>query len=407
MKILHTADWHLGKRLNDYSRLSEQKEILDEICGIAENENVDVVLIAGDLFDTFNPPSEAVELFYKTVCRLSASGGRAVIAIAGNHDSPDRIEAPDPLARACGIVFCGRPGTCISQFSLDSGLELLKTAPGFIEVKVPNSPYPLRILLTPYASEQTIKQFLGTEERDAELRKLLEEDWQKKAQEHCDDKGVNILMAHLYFMEKGGPAPEEPEDEKPILHMGGAQAIYSESIPKQIQYTALGHLHRYQWVAKNPSPVVYSSSPLAYSFSEASQSKFVVLVEAEPGKKVKVDALPLTAGRKLIRKRFESAEEAIKWLLENPNVFVELTLKSETFIDAKTKKALYQAHDGIVTIIPEFSQDPEKEEEARAIEITDIKQAFKDYFKSRKGQDPDDDLLSLFNEVINTTDEIS
>ena len=98
MIILHTSDWHLGKRLDEFSRIEEQNEVLQEICDIADNENANVIIIAGDLFDTFNPPTEAVELFYKTLKKLSKNGNRAVIALAGNHDSPERIEAPDPLA---------------------------------------------------------------------------------------------------------------------------------------------------------------------------------------------------------------------------------------------------------------------------------------------------------------------
>jgi DNA repair protein SbcD/Mre11 len=74
MKILHTSDWHLGKRLDDFSRMEEQQVVLLEICEIAERENVDVVLVAGDLFDTFNPPTEAVDLFYKTLKRLTNNG---------------------------------------------------------------------------------------------------------------------------------------------------------------------------------------------------------------------------------------------------------------------------------------------------------------------------------------------
>ena len=99
MKILHTADWHLGKKLETIPRIEEQKTVLEEICEIADREAVHAVLVAGDLFDTFNPSSEAEELLYKTLKRLSKNGRRAVIAIAGNHDSPKHIEAPDPLAR--------------------------------------------------------------------------------------------------------------------------------------------------------------------------------------------------------------------------------------------------------------------------------------------------------------------
>lgn len=405
MKILHTADWHLGKRLNDYSRLKEQEDVLIEICEVADREMVDAVLIAGDLFDTFNPASEAVELFYKTVCRLAAGGQRAVVAIAGNHDSPDRIEAPDPMARACGIVFCGRPISSPNPFRLDTGLAVVKSTPGFIELQLPKQNCPLRIILTPYANEQTMKQFLGTSDREDALRNLVEKSWRETALAHCDDKGVNMLMAHLYVMEKGGPQPEEPEDEKPILHMGGAQAIFTESVPESIQYVALGHLHRYQWVGKAPCPVVYSGSPLGYSFSEAHQQKQVILIEAQPAEPVKVKAIPLTSGRKLVKKRFEAVDEALMWLGENPNTFVELTLRSDTYIDAKTKKSLFQAHDGIVNIIPEFTANFETQNPKPAIAFTDIREAFKDYFKARKGQEPDQALMEVFNEVLDSSSE--
>ena len=149
MKLLHTADWHLGKRLGDYSRLEEQHQVLDEICQLAERENVDAVLIAGDLFDTFNPPNEASELFYRTVHRLSDHGQRAVVAIAGNHDAPDRIEAPDPLARASGIVLVGRSSTTVPPLATAGGVQRLRAEPGWVELSLPRCSAPLRLLLTP------------------------------------------------------------------------------------------------------------------------------------------------------------------------------------------------------------------------------------------------------------------
>lgn len=100
MKILHTSDWHLGKRLENFARIEEQRDFLLEIEQIADNNNVDAVIIAGDLFDTFSPPIDALELFYKSLKKISKNGKRPVIAIAGNHDSPDRIAAPDPLAKS-------------------------------------------------------------------------------------------------------------------------------------------------------------------------------------------------------------------------------------------------------------------------------------------------------------------
>lgn len=402
MKLLHTADWHLGKRLGDYSRLEEQQQVMQEICEIAQKEAVDAVLIAGDLYDTFNPGNEAQELFYKTVHHLSDQGRRSVIAIAGNHDSPDRIEAPDPLARVCGIIFHGRQATQIPQFRTECGIELLNAAPGFIELGLPGVDHPLRLLLTPYANEVTLRHYLGEEDREQELRKLLQAQWQQLADTYCDDKGVNILMAHLYMMQKDGPAPEEPDDEKPILHMGGAQAVYTENIPAQVQYVALGHLHRYQTVSEKPCPVVYSSSPLAYSFSEAHQQKYVIIVEAEPGLPVKTQKIPLQNGRKLLRKRFADAEEAITWLKENPDTFVEMTLVSDTYIDSKVKKALYDVHDGIVSIIPDIKnqQDILNDNKPKIDLNEDLRNLFADYFRLRKGQEPNPALLQLLNEVI-------
>ena len=280
MKLLHTSDWHLGKRLENFSRLEEQKLVLNEICEIAERENVSAILISGDLFDTFNPATEAVELFYKNLKKLSDNGKRAVIAIAGNHDSPERIEAPDPLARECGIIFNGFPNSVIPVFELESGLKVLKSEAGFIELEFPAYAYPLRILMTPYANELRLKTYLGAEDAEEELRSVLKKHWESISTAHLGRPGVNILMAHLLFMTEGGEPPEEPEEEKPILHIGGAQAVFSENIPASIQYTALGHLHRKQTIDNRKSPVIYSGSPLAYSFSEANQDKYVLIIDA-------------------------------------------------------------------------------------------------------------------------------
>ena len=96
--------------------------------------------------------------------------------------------------------------------------------------------------------------------------------------------------------------PEEPEDEKPILHVGGAQVIYTENIPPQIQYTALGHLHRKQKVGSSTGNVIYSGSPLSYSFSEADQKKYVVVAEIVPGKEAVLKEIELVKGSSAVAK---------------------------------------------------------------------------------------------------------
>ena len=400
MKILHTADWHLGKRLDRFSRLEEQILVMNEIVEIANEQHVNLVLIAGDLFDNFNPGVEATELFYKTLKRLSLNGKRPVVAISGNHDSPNLIDAPDPLARECGIILIGHPKAEVSPFEVE-GFKIKQSAPGFIEIQLKNQDFPVRILHTPYANEIRLKEYFG-ENKEEELSNVLAENWKTLADEFCDQKGVNLLTAHLYMNKKGAPLLEEPEGEKPIK-IGNADLIYSEIIPPQIQYTALGHLHGFRNIGTAEKPVVYSSSPLCYSFSEAGQTKYVSIIDAQPNQKVAFERIPLQNGKSLARKTFNNVETAVEWLTENQNSLVELTLESETFLTAEERKRIYQTHHGIVHLIPKIRNLESNENELRTVNLNqDIQSLFKDYFKSKNnGQEANEDLINLFNEIKN------
>jgi exonuclease SbcD len=382
--------------------MEEQQAVLSEICEIAKHEKVDAVLVAGDLFDTFNPPTEAIDLFYKTLKRLSNNGTRPVVAIAGNHDSPDRIEAPDPLARECGIIFAGYPNSVVPIFELETGLKILNSQEGFIEIQLPENKTPLRILLTPYANEIRLKTALGNENSEEELRTVLQQKWDELALKHCDKNGVNILLSHLFVIEKGGEIPEEPADEKPILHVGGVQAVYTENIPKQIQYTALGHLHRMHCVDKHTDSVYYSGSPLSYSFAEANQQKYVLIIDAGPGQKARVEKKQLIKGKKLLRYRAEGIEDALNWLTEKPDCLVELTMVTETFLTALERKQINAAHNGIITIIPEVANETELSNvDKKSIDLTkNMNELFSDYFKHTKGQEPNEEIMALFTEIL-------
>lgn len=400
MKILHTADWHLGKKLDRFSRLEEQILVLEEIIEIADEKAVDLVLIAGDLFDNFNPSVEAIELFYKTLKRLTSNGKRPVIAISGNHDSPYLIDSPDPLARECGIVLIGHPNAKVQPMELEF-FKITNSAEGFFELELKNQNFPVRILHTPYASEVRLKEYFG-ENKEAELNRVLAENWAENAGIFCDERGVNLLMAHLYMNKKGAPILEEPDGEKPIK-IGNADLIFSESIPPQIQYTALGHLHVFNNIGTAEKPVVYSSSPLCYSFSEAGQTKYVSIIDAEPDQQVTFEKIPLTKGKPLFRKTFNSVEKTVEWLSENPNCLVELTLESETFLKAEERKQIYNAHAGIVHLIPKVKNQEFNENNLVEINLgQELLPLFKAYFKSKNaGQEPNEDLITLFQEISN------
>ncbi|MTG99004.1 exonuclease SbcCD subunit D [Myroides albus] len=403
LKILHTADWHLGKKLDSYSRVEEQREVLEEICKIADREKVDLVLIAGDLFDTFNPPIEAVDLFYRTLKRLAKDGERPVIAIAGNHDSPERIDAPDPLARECGIIFIGLPNAEISKYEIENQFKISKTAPGFFEIRLATFKQPIRIFHTPYANEVRLRKALDIEDKSTALNEILKSSWSDLANKYCKTKGVNLLISHLYMLNRNGEVLEEPDGEKP-LKIGNADMIYSDIIPEQIQYTALGHLHRAHQIGQEERPVVYSGSPLAYSFSEAGQQKYVIIVEAEADKPISYKQVPLQKGRSLVRMKFDNVDEAVFWLMANPNQLVELTLVSDTFLKADDLKRIYQAHDGIISIIPQVKLEKgQTEANFKQVNLEqDMSDLFKDYFKQKyQGQEPNEEIMDLFKEILN------
>ena len=125
------------------------------------------------MFDTFNPPVETVDLFYKILKRLANNGSRLVIAIAGNHDSPDRIDAPYPLDKECGIIFIGNLDVQVPTMVVENGFEVTKSDVGFFEIKLPKFNFPLRIIATPYANEIRLKNYLGYEDKEYHLNQVL------------------------------------------------------------------------------------------------------------------------------------------------------------------------------------------------------------------------------------------
>lgn len=401
MKILHTADWHLGKRLESFNRHKEQEAVLNEICEIADREAVDVVIIAGDLFDTFAPPAESEDLFYNTCKRLTANGLRPVIAIAGNHDAPDRIHAPDVLARLNSIFFIGFPFAHLNPIELDNGIIITKTDAGFMEFQLPRCPYPLRLFLTPYVNESRVKDYLGANTMDS-VRETVNIHWAKSAEKYADTEGVNLAVAHLFVMDKDQPPPEEPEEERSILQLGGASAIFTENVPTTWQYVAMGHLHRRQSVKNASCPVVYSGSPLAYSFSEIDQTKYVMIIEAEPAKPVIVRPIELKTGKRLLRGEFDSIDSALLWLVANPDTFVELTILTDSFLKGEDMRRLRQVHAGIVSIKPKpINEKDLKENTVHYVDLErNIDELFMDYFKYRKGVLPNEHLVKLFKNIL-------
>ena len=402
MRLLHTSDWHLGKKLNNFDRLEEQRNVMREIVSIADEQNVDMVVVAGDLFDTFNPSSDAQQLLYQTLYELSHDGQRPVIAIAGNHDSPDRVESPEVLAQVSGIFMFGYPNSMPGNAYRHKKFHITKTDQGFMEIQIPGCMAPIRILHTPFTNQERLQTYLGVTENEEQkaLRNQLQNMWQKVADKYCDNAGVNILIAHQFVINNENDTDVKEPDDENAVNVGGTSAIFSYNIPRQIQYTALGHLHQCKKVGDNN--IWYSGSPLEYSFAETNQDKFVLVSDIEPNKEPSVNKILLESGCKLKRMTFNNILDATNWLEKNKDCWVELTIVSDNYLSHSDKQMLYDASNKIVAIIPQVNTTSDTLSAGSLISSirTDKTALFMSYFTKMKGGEPDQSLIDLFKEII-------
>lgn len=442
MKILHTSDWHLGRHLEGRSRIQEQREVIEEIAGIVEREDIRLILIAGDIFDTYNPPAEAEELFYDSVVRLAGNGQRAVVVIAGNHDSPDRLLASDALARKQGIFLLGYPGDNlyrtkdaetvegIDAAAVDSAAEEVAAAindadytissdqdadagsgaasekpvvvnggPGWFELKIPKTKESAVIAAVPYPSEQRLNQVISDSMEDKEMQKAYAEKvaevFQLCAQNYRPDT-VNLAVSHLFAL--GGWTSDSERE----IQLGGAYIVEPARLPEQAHYIALGHLHRPQAVGGTPVPCRYSGSPLCYSFSEADQQKEVVLVDITPGGETEISQIKLTAGKPLRRVRLNSYEEAVTWCSEelNHHAWVEMELLADQPLQGSMVANLRKLHPGLVNIrviLPGIALPDENIERVSGLSL---EEKFRRFVVRETGTEPVQELTHMLVELL-------
>jgi DNA repair protein SbcD/Mre11 len=279
MRVLHTSDWHVGKLLRGRSRAAEHEAVLGEIAGIARREAVDLVIVAGDLFDSAAPSPEAERIVYRALLDL-AEGGRPVIVVAGNHDSPHRLGAVAPLSEASGIHVAAavRPPD-------DGGV--VDVAAGGERAQVALLPFPSqRYVVTAdlLLSGDAADAHAAYADRVVRILGALTQRFRADT--------INLVVAHVMVM--GGA-------------MGGGERgahtvfdywVPATAFPASTQYVALGHLHRRQQLA-GPAPLHYCGSPLQLDFGETANDPAVNLLDVHPGLPADVRAVALTAGRKL------------------------------------------------------------------------------------------------------------
>jgi DNA repair protein SbcD/Mre11 len=381
LRVLHTGDWHLGKTLEGRSRLEEQEAFVEELALIVKDEAIDLILLAGDVYDTVNPPAAAEQLFYDALARLADGGQRQIVAIAGNHDNPDRLAAAAPLADRHGISLVGLPVAEPIRLSCRRTGE---------QAVIAALPYPsesrLRELLAETADEEALRSAYST--RVAHLMARLASGF--------TDQTVNLAMSHLYVL--GGA---ESDSERPI-QVGGAYTVDPSAFAIGAQYVALGHLHRPQRV-KADERIRYCGSPLAYSFSEAGQAKSVIIFDAAPGQAVEPQELFLSAGRPLVRWNARGGiAEVQQWLDEgrDAQAWIDLELHLHEAMALEQIHELRRRHGGLVNIRPIY---PENERQAgtASAQSMPIEELFRRFYaRQTGGAEPEPELIRLFGELI-------
>ncbi|MCD1261588.1 exonuclease subunit SbcD [Paenibacillus athensensis] len=384
MRILHTADWHFGRALEGRSRMEEQSAFMDELVQIVEDEQIDLVLVAGDVYDSVNPPALAEQLFYEGVSRLAAGGRRQVVVIAGNHDQPERLAASSPLAAAQGITLLGLPTPQLVTAGTARTGELAKIA------------------ALPYPSEARLKELLSEDADEESLRShysaRVGQLIRRMASGFTGDS-VNVVMSHLYVL--GG---SETESERPI-QVGGAYTVDTAALTAGAQYVALGHLHRPQLV-KAPMPIRYAGSPLAYSFSEAGQAKSVTVLELAPGEEARPREIFLRSGRPLVSwKAVEGLQQVHRWLDEgrDPSAWIDLEILMTEAMSLEQIQALRRARAGFIHIRPVFTEIADTTE-LTAMSSLPMDELFTRFYARRTGGAvPEPELVRLFLELLHET----
>jgi exonuclease SbcD len=325
-------------------------------------------------------------MFYETLARISRKGKCPFIAIAGNHDQPDRLSASFPLSKELGITLVGLPNLELCRIPIQRTGEILEIA------------------ALPYPSESRLKMLLSESAEELDVRNEYDkwvDSYFQEMSKQFQPGNVHVAMSHLYVA-----GSKETDSERPV-HIGGAYTVAAESLPAAAQYVALGHLHRPQIIKRAKTDARYSGSPLSYSFSESGQSKSVFIIDVEPGQKAQVEEIHLTSGKPLviweakngIQEVFQGIEEGM-----HSNCWIDLSIHVQDALSMEEIQRLRKAHDGIIHIKPIFTGENADPMQVSAQKMP-VDELFVNFYKRQTGgAQPDEGLISLFLDLVGEED---
>lgn len=395
MRIIHTGDWHLGKNLEGVSRLEEQEIFIEDFIHTVENNNIDMVIISGDIYDNSNPPAMAERLFYSALRRICDNGKRIVLAIGGNHDNPDRLSAASPIAYEQGVILLGKPksiaevGNCGQHRIVDAG-------EGYFEIQI-NGERAV-IITIPYPSEKRLNEILSTsieeEDRQESYSNRVKELFYKLQEKYREDT-INLAVSHLFIL--GG---EESESERPI-QLGGSLAVSASALPEKAQYIALGHLHKPQSV-KAKTICRYAGSPLQYSKSEIGYSKSFYIIDVKAGEEAKLQEVFCNNYKPIEVWKCESVEEAIEKCRDNSDreAWIYLEIKTDKFISQEDIKTMKSLKKDILEIRPVIIGEEDQENDFYSLKGKSVGEIFKEFYTKQRMVEPSEEVMELFLSIV-------
>ncbi|WP_395747906.1 exonuclease SbcCD subunit D C-terminal domain-containing protein [Prosthecobacter sp.] len=373
MRILHTADWHLGARLVERERLHEHAAFCDWLIETLRTEKMDALLLSGDVFDAANPPQDAVSLYFDFLKRLADLRSVKAVITGGNHDSASHLNAPRELLRRFEVHVFGHGGENV----VDLGGAV--------------------VAAVPFLRERDLRHAAPGEamtDVQAQVRAAIRGHYaaQLQACRATAGKRPVIAMGHLTVL--GATTSDSERD----IHIGNLGAVGAD-VFAGFDYTALGHLHRPQKVA-GMETVRYSGSPVALSFSEAGDMKSVVMIDTEGGVKIEMLAVPVK--RALTRVNVNRATLAADLGNVLADSWAEVTVKleaPESDLDRQVREAAGGRFEvlKVLAALPE-SQTSAWQHKGPSLNELQPREVFGELLKER--QIEGDELRGVFDELL-------
>ena len=388
MKIIHTADWHIGQKLHERSRLDEHEQFLDWLLETIQKREVDLLLVSGDIFDTSLPSAEATNLYYRFLYRLFNETDTYTVITAGNHDSARHLEAPREFLKMGRIHVVGlasEASRCVLPFPPDDPRVMVAGVPYLTETDLPHVSYETEI------------------ERNDRYRERL-----KSFYAECvacmPTELPKILMGHLFV--QGGKVTDSERN----IQIGGATAIHANDFPDGVSYVALGHLHRPQTIKGTDYPIRYSGSPIPLRFNETGYRKSVYLLElSEAGRFIRDEDIEIPIFKELCT--VTGDEESVLWeartqTWDDKYIQVKLTLDTPRVGISDEIRQAFSERGGEVLIVevelPKVGEGP-------TIPVEDMKhpvEIFEQFHRTNfNGEPPDDSLALTFSELVQLVEE--